>query len=112
MIHGTTVILYNKEVTERNAMNEPVYDWFAHSYSVDDVLVGEPTPQEKIDEMTMTGKQIAFTLGIPKGDTHDWTDQVVEFFGCKFRTFGIPQEGIEANIPLRWHKKVKCERYE
>jgi hypothetical protein len=55
-------------------------------------------------------------IGVPKGDMNDWENTLVKFDlgdGCHtYRTFGIPEMGIEANIPLRWHKKVKCERYE
>lgn len=50
-------------------------------------------------------------LGIPKGDLHHWEDSTVEFFGQKYKTFGFTIEGIEANIPLAWHKKVRVERY-
>lgn len=91
-------------------MNNPVYQWIKGD-TIDDVLVGEPTPEEKADELNLTGKAIVFSLGIPKGDTHDWEDQIVEIFGKRYRTFGFPKEGVEANIPLRWHKIVKCERY-
>ena len=109
-IKGTTVKLWIKSETGRDGFNEPIYSWTAED--VDNVLIGEPTPQERIDELTLTGKSIDFTLGIPKGDTHDWENQIVEFFGHKFMTFGIPAEGIEENIPGPWHKKVKCQRYE
>ena len=110
MIRGMTVKLWTKVQTGTDGFNEPVYEW--SSEDVSNVLVGEPSPQERLDEMTLHGKSIAYTLGIPKGDTHDWKDQIVEFFGEKFRTYGIPVQGIEENIPLSWHKKVKCERYE
>ena len=44
----------------------------------------------------------------------DWTDTEVilpEPFAGRYRTIGYPTAGIEANIPLRWNKKVKVERY-
>lgn len=110
MIHGTTVTLWNKLQNGVDSFNNPVYQWVKVG-EVDDVLVGEPAPEERTDELNTSGRMIAFSLGIPKGDDHDWEDQIVEFFGQKFRTFGIPKQGIEANIPLRWHKIVKCERY-
>lgn len=110
LIKGTTITLWTKTLKNRDAFNEPIYEWT--SETVDNVLIGEPTPQERIDERTLTGKSIDFTLGIPKGDAHDWEDQIVEFFGHKFLTFGIPAQGIEENIPGPWHKKVKCQRYE
>ena len=104
-----TVTLWTKTLTGYDAFNEPIYTMQAEQVS--NVLVGEPTPQERTDEFNLTGKMIEYTLGIPKGDTHEWENQIVEFFGEKFRTFGFVVQGIEANIPLQWHKKVKCERY-
>ena len=61
--------------------------------------------------MNLTGKKAVYTLAIPKGDTHDWEDKEVKFFGKRWRTFGIPLEGIEQLIPLDWNKKVMVERY-
>lgn len=110
MIHGMAITLYEKTLTGYDAFNAPQYT--LTPVTVDNVLVGQPSAQERVDEFTLTGKTIEYTLGIPKGDTHNWQDTIVEFFGEKFRTFGIPEQGIEANIPLQWHKKVKCERYE
>ncbi len=110
MIQGMTVTLWNKTQIGTDEFNQPVYGWA--SFNVDNVLVGLPTPEERTEELNTTGKMIAYTLGIPKGDSHEWQDQIVEFFGRKFKTFGIPERGIEANIPLQWHLKVKCERYE
>lgn len=110
MIQGMTVTLWNKSQIGTDEFNQPIYGWAA--FDVDNVLVGQPTPEERTDELNLSGKMIEYILGIPKGDSHEWQDQIVEFFGQKFRTFGIPERGIEANIPLKWHLKVKCERYE
>ncbi len=110
MIQGMTVTLWNKTQIGTDEFNQPVYGWA--SFNVDNVLVGLPTPEERTEELNLSGKMIAYTLGIPKGDSHEWQDQIVEFFGRKYKTFGIPERGIEANIPLQWHLKVKCERYE
>lgn len=110
MIQGMTVTLWNKTQIGTDEFNQPVYGWA--SFNVDNVLVGLPSPEERTEELNTTGKMIAYTLGIPKGDSHEWQDQIVEFFGRKYKTFGIPERGIEANIPLQWHLKVKCERYE
>ena len=104
------ITLLTKTQVGVDPFNAPVYEWT--SETVDNVLVGEPSAQERIDELNLTGRSIAYTLGIPKGDTHNWENQIVEFFGERFKTYGIPDFGIEANIPLSWHKKVKCERYE
>lgn len=80
LIKGTSITLYTANSTE----------------TVDNVLIGEPNAG-------------GYTLGIPKGDTHDWTDRKIGFFGEVWRTVGTPVQGIEANIPLCWHKKVRVE---
>lgn len=77
------------------------------SEKISDVLIGEKTgssPNETTD-----GRLLGYTIAIPKGDTHNWTDRMVGFFGMFFRTVGYPEQGIEENIPLRWHKKIKVE---
>ena len=110
MIQGMPITLWNKTENGVDGFGNPVYTW--ESKTVDNVLVGQPTAEERTNELNLTGRMIEYTLGIPKGNEDDWENQIVEFFGHRFRTFGIPEQGIEANIPLSWHKKVKCERYE
>ncbi len=110
MIEGMTVTLWNKTQTGSNDFGEPIYSWT--SKQVEDVLVSSPSAQEVTDTLSLTGRKIEYILGIPKGNEDNWENQIVDFFGHRFMTFGIPEQGIEANIPLRWHKKVKCERYE
>lgn len=80
LIQGTTITLYTGNQSE----------------VVENVLIGEPNAG-------------GYTLGIPKGDAHDWTDRRIGFFGEVWRTVGTPVQGIEANIPLCWHKKVRVE---
>ena len=108
-LHGVTVILYDKAQTGTDAFNHPVYTETAAQ--VDNVLIGEPSTQEIVDTLNLTGKKLAYTLAIPKGDANIWTDRTVEFFGEKFRTIGEPTQGIGSLIPLAWNKKVKVERY-
>ena len=81
LIRGTDITLYTAGGTE----------------TVTNVLIGEPSGD-------------GYTLGIPKGDAHDWTDRKIGFFGMLWRTVGEPVQGIEANIPLRWHRKVRVQR--
>lgn len=108
-IKGTSVSLLIKTKYGENPLGEVVYEerW----EQVDDVLIGEPTSEDSVAEMNITGKRIAYVLGIPKDDTHMWHDTLVSFFGETFRTIGYPIQGIEENVPTRWHKKVKVERY-
>lgn len=107
---GRTVILYDKVQTGVDPFNRPVYEDIP--IEVENVLIGNPTPQEIVDTLNLTGKRAAYTLGIPKGDTHTWTDRKVEFFGEVFRTIGKPAKGQEELIPLDWSQNVMVERYE
>ena len=109
-LRGIDVVLYKKNKVGEDEFGSPVYEELPEV--VNDVLVGEPEGPDVTDTLNLTGKRLAYTLAIPKGDTHEWRDRKVEFFGRKFRTFGEPVEGIEGMIPLRWNKKVKVERYE
>lgn len=62
--------------------------------------------------MQLTGRRIAYTLAIPKGDTHNWDNVRVAFSGRPSAPAAGAVQGIEAMIPLRWNKKVQVERYE
>lgn len=110
MLQGITVTLYNRTQTGTDAFNRPIYADV--QTTVDNVLIGEPNTEDIVNELNLSGKRLAYTLAIPKGDDHEWKDAVVEFFGERFRTFGAPTQGIEAMIPLQWNMKVKVERYE
>lgn len=107
---GITVVLHERIQAGVDALNNPVYT--TRPVSVDNVLVGEPTTDEITSSVSLFGKRIAYMLGLPKGDSHDWTDSSVEIFGEPFRTFGDTIQGIEANIPTPWHKKVRVQRCE
>lgn len=107
---GITVVLYNKTVTGYDSFNNPIYE--ESSAEVDNVLVGQPSTDDVLSSTNLYGKQIEYMVGIPKGDTHNWEDSVIEFFEKKYRTFGNVIQGIEANVPTPWHKKIRVERYE
>lgn len=107
---GIAITLYNKTQTGVDAFGRPVYEETAET--VENVLVGEPTTQDVIDTLNLTGKRVAYVMGIPKGDAHTWTDRKVAFFGETFHTIGSPTRGIEELIPLEWNAKVQVERYE
>lgn len=115
MIHGQVVTLYKRAKTGTDAFNAPIYSETA--VTVDNVLIGEPSTDEVATSTEQYGKKLLFMLGIPKGDTHDWTDVKVSWTApngatvtCK--TFGYPIMGVEANIPGPWHMKVRCGAYE
>lgn len=108
-MRGITVILYDKVQIGMDDFNRPIYEDVP--LNIENVLIGEPTTDQIVDELNLSGKRLAYTLAIPKGDSHEWTDRKVEFFGEVFRTFGKPTQGIDHLIPLDWNKKVKVERY-
>ncbi|MCR4711479.1 MAG: hypothetical protein K5707_04195 [Clostridia bacterium] len=106
---GITVQLYQRTQTGVDGFNRPIYE--EAPVDVENVLVAPSSSDDIASALDLTGKKAVYTLGIPKGDSHDWEDKRVRFFGQDFRTFGFVTEGIEANIPLSWNKKVQVERY-
>ena len=111
MIRGITVTLYER------TPGSTVDDFGAAIYtetavSVPGVLVTPIAAEDIINDLQLYGKRGAYELCLPKGDAHDWTDARVDFFGQSFRVYGPAQEYIEANVPLRWNRKVRVERYE
>ena len=109
-IKGITVILAENKQVGVDGFNAPIYE--ATEVEVENVLVAPASSDDIVTTQDLTGKKAVYTLGIPKGDTHNWIDATVKFFGQEWHTFGFPLEGIEENIPLDWNKKVMVERYE
>lgn len=109
-MHGVTITLYTKTQTGVDDFNRPIYTETAES--VDNVLIGEPSTEDIVAELNLSGKRIAYTLGIPKGDAHVWTGNDVGFYGERFRVIGKPTQGIDHLVPTPWNKKVKVECYE
>ena len=81
MIRGTSITLYTASGTE----------------TVSNVLIGEPAGG-------------GYTIALPKGDAHDWTDRKIGFWGALWRTVGDVTQGIEENIPLCWNRKIRVQR--
>lgn len=106
---GTTVQLVVGTVTGYDPLGNPIET--EELVNIDDVLVGQPSTDDITSTIQLYGKRIDYVLGIPKGDTHNWTDTTVYIWGEKFRTIGYPMTGEQENIPLRWGKNVKVERY-
>lgn len=110
MIKGITVTLYDRTETGRDEFNAPIYSDI--ETSVDNVLVAPMSSTEVLETLELTGSRAVYQLGIPKGDTHDWSaGKKVSFFGEEWRIIALPIEGIEDLIPLQWNKKVQVERY-
>lgn len=109
MIKGITVTLITKKEVGRDPFNRPIYEDV--EIEVDNVLVSPVSTDDIVNTLELTGKKAVYTLAIPKGDTNDWEDAEVIFFGQRWRTIGLPTEGIDHLIPLDWNKKVMVERY-
>ncbi|AJD83097.1 hypothetical protein [Streptococcus phage Str-PAP-1] len=109
-IHGIQITLIDKQVVSVDPFGTPVVKDV--EILVDNVLVSPSSTDDVTNQLSLTGKKAVYTLALPKGDMHDWENKEVIFFGQKWRTVGMPLEGIEDLIPLEWNKKVMVERYE
>ena len=110
MIKGITITLITRAQDGTDPMGAPIYK--ESTASVDNVLVAPTSSDDVVNQLSLTGRKAVYTLAIPKGDANVWENQIVEFFGKRWRVFGIPTQGIDDLIPLSWNKKVMVERYE
>lgn len=114
-ISGQTVTLYNLTQIGVDGFGTPIFEETPEN--VDNVLIGEPSTDDITSSADLYGRRIAYMLGIPKGDNHNWENRKISWIDAYGRnivvkSFGIPITGIEANIPLDWHMKVRVEAYE
>ena len=109
MIKGMSIVLINEVQEGLDPFKRPICR--EEEEVIENVLVVPSSADDIVTSQDLYGKKAVYTLGIPKGDAHDWEDRRVKFFGKEWRTFGFPMEGIEENIPLDWNKKVMVERY-
>ena len=107
---GESVVLTVRSLSGYDAMNDSVYT--ETTETVANVLIGQPTAEEAQSSIDLYGKRCELMLGIPKGDTHDWEDTTVTFWGRTWHTVGPVLMGIEANVPTMWHKKIRVARNE
>ena len=109
-LKGITITLINKVQTGTDPFDNPIYEDV--EIEVDNVLVSPTSTDDIVNTMNLTGRKAVYTLAIPKGDTNDWENKEVRFFGERWRVIGMPLQGIDELIPLDWNKKVMVERYE
>lgn len=110
MLKGMTVTLFEKRETGVDEFGAKLFE--TTPTPVENVLVAPVSSDDILSKTDLEGKKSVYVLAIPKGDRHDWEDVEVEFFGKRWKSFGIPLEGIDEHIPLQWNKKVTVERYE
>lgn len=106
-MRGVTITLYERTQTGTDAFNRPFYT--ETPVQVENVLIAPLSDEEIVETLNLTGRRAKYQLGIPKGDTHEWENRHVEFFGERFLVIGEPTQGIDDLIPLSWNKKVKVE---
>lgn len=110
MLKGITIQLHVHEQTGTDGFDRPVYSDTV--VPVGNVLVSPVTSDDAVEVANLTGKKAIYNLFIPKGDTHEWHNTEVEFFGYKWRTIGWPKEYIEEMLPLMWNRQISVERHE
>lgn len=76
-IKGITVTLYEKFVTSKDKFDTAIYE--EHAVTVENVLVAPVTSDDITTERSIMSDKVIYKLAIPKGDTHIWTDCLVEF---------------------------------
>lgn len=109
-IKGIQVILIDK----KNSMSIDPFGnevFFEKEIKVNNVLVTPVSSDDIVSQLNITGKKAVYLLAIPKGNTNNWEDREVIFFGQRWKTFNFVTQGIENMIPLDWNKKVMVERY-
>lgn len=109
LIKGVPVILIDKKVIGKDSFGHPKTEDV--EIEVTNVLIAPASTEDITNQINLTGKKVVYTLAIPKGDSHNWTNKEVRFFGQRWRTVGEPLEGLEHLIPLEWNKKVQVEWY-
>ena len=104
------VLLYTKTKTGTDGFNSDLYDYDV--VIINHCLVAMNSNDPVLDATSLKAKKDTFTIAIPKGDSHDWLDTFVEFtmggVSYKCRTYGDYLTGIDAMMPLEWHKQIKC----
>lgn len=109
-IKGIDVLLYEERIAGTDPFHNPIIE--STPVTVSNVLVAPVSSEDMVNDISLYGKKTVYILGIPKGDTHDWTEKRVDIFGEPYQTVGKVVKGIEEMIPLEWNGKVKVVQYE
>ena len=97
MIKGISVTLHTTTQNGTDPFNNPIY--VTTDVVVNDVIIGNVSVTEQQENLDLYGKRVVYELGIPSGDSNDWLDKEVTFFGRTFKTFGQYKECIIDNMP-------------
>ena len=110
-ISGETVLLIPQVDGAADAFGEPIKT-DGTPISVENVLISPVTSSEVLDTLNLSGRKAVCQLAIPKGDTNEWEDQMVQFLGHRWRSVGFVIQSMDHLTPLSWNKKVMVERYD
>lgn len=77
LIKGIPIILIDKQVIGKDSFGHP--KTADVEIVVDNVLIAPATTEDITNQINLTGKKVVYTLAIPKGDPHNWTDREVRF---------------------------------
>lgn len=113
-LKGISITIEVKTQTGTDPLGAPVFS--SRWETVENVLVGQPDPEEVKQALDIQGKKVIYKLAIPKGDEHDWENTRVMLpepysFAGTYMTVGFPISGIDELVPLSWNQKVLLERY-
>lgn len=107
LLSGQTVNLHIKTEAGFDPFGAPVC--VEDIVAVDNVIIAPTSENDLQNDIQMYGKASTYTLHIPKGDTHDWANTIVEFWGKRWKTFGTVVMYQEELLPLEWNAKVKVD---
>lgn len=108
-IKGQTVKLHVKTSSGRDPFGKETFS--EDIVEVENVLCEPASNDAVIEELQMSGKRVVYILHLPKDDTNNWEDSIVEFNEKTWKTFGDCLVYDEEMTPLCWNKKIKVERY-
>lgn len=109
-IKGVPVVLYEKQVVGTDDFGADICEEIP--VTIENVLIAPVMSDDATSRVDLNSDKCSYKLAIPKGDDHQWRNNLVEFFGSKFRVVGKPTQGMEEMIPLNWNKQVEVEEYE
>ena len=111
-IKGIPIILNELVVTGVDDFNREIIE--ESPVTIENVVIGQPTSDDILNEVNLSGKTISYMLAIPADDDHNWENTTVEFYGKKWRTVGAPIKYMDGFMGAKfpWNKKIKVTAYE
>ncbi len=109
-IKGIDIVLVKKNKVGVDPIGSSIYEY--EKETISNVLISPVRSEDIINQTNLKGIKAVYILAIPKGDSHIWSGNEVEFFNEVWQVIGEESIGLEHMIPLDWNKKVTVGRYE